>query len=41
MFAWFDEIPVMTLQDIKEINFTEGHTDRYTDGQCETKFAVV
>ena len=35
MFARFDEIPVMTLQDIKEIIFTEGHTDRCTDRQCE------
>ena len=35
MFARFNEIPVMTLQDVKEINFTEGHTDRCTDGQCE------
>ena len=46
MFARFDEIPVMTLQDIKKINFKEGHTDRCTDRQCEniitsTKFAVV
>ena len=31
MFAWFDETPVMTLQDIKDTKRTDGRTD----GQCE------
>ena len=43
MFARFDEIPVMTLQDIKETK-CYGRTDARTHRQCEnsiptTKFA--
>ena len=30
MFAWFDENPAMTLQDIKEINVTDGRTHAHT-----------
>ena len=43
VFAKFDEIPSMTLQDIKEQNVTDtlsfvrtdGRTDGWTDGQRE------
>ena len=45
MFAKFDEIPALTLQDIKETKLY-GWTDAHTDGQREnsipfTKFAGV
>ena len=33
-YAWFDEIPSMTLKDIKETK-SYGRTDRWTDGQRE------
>ena len=53
MFAWFNENPAMTLQDIKETKRygrthtrTDGRTDRRTDNvktvyPLQTKFAGV
>ena len=35
MFARFDEITPMILQDIKETNVTDARTDRRTHGQLE------
>ena len=40
MFAWFDENPAMTLQDIKEKNVTDTRTDNVnTVYPPQTKFA--
>ena len=46
MFARFDEIPAMTLQDIKKKNIMDGRTDAQTDNvktvyPPQTKFAGV
>ena len=40
MFAKFDEIPAMTLQDIKETK-RYGRTHGQTDGQCENSKPTI
>ena len=37
MFAKFDEIPAMTLQDINETK-RYGRTDAHMDGRTDTRF---
>ena len=37
MFAMFDENPAMTLQDIKETLWMDGHTDARTDARTHRR----
>ena len=44
MFAKFNEIPAMTLQDItetKRYGWTHAQTDRWTDGQRENSIPTT